>query len=105
MAFNIFTTQQVSYFGQYDQINDLISFKLRCNKCPDHRQFLVDELHPPAVFKRIDPLFVWPFRVSLAEIGVCREYTSFGARNRGPLPSSRFTESAPEHPAPVIPFG
>ena len=59
MAFNIFTTQRVSCFGQYDRIDDLIPLNLRCDKCPVFGQFLVDEFHLPAVFKFLDPLFVW----------------------------------------------
>jgi hypothetical protein len=84
MAFNIFTIQRVSCFGQYDRIDHLVPRKLRGKKCPVFWQFLVDELHPPAVFKCSDPLFAWHFRASSAEISVCREYTSFNARNRGP---------------------
>jgi hypothetical protein len=59
MAFNIFMTQRVSCFGQYDRIDDLIPCKLRSDKCSVFRQFLVDEFHLPAVFKFLDPLFVW----------------------------------------------
>src|ERR1700680_852979 len=51
MAFNIFTTQRVSCVGQYDRIEDRIPFKLRGDKRPVHRQFLVDELHLSAVCK------------------------------------------------------
>src|SRR6266478_1873417 len=59
MTFNIRTTQRVSCFCQYDQIDDLIACKLRSNKCPILRQFLVDEFHFSAVLKCLDPLFVW----------------------------------------------
>jgi len=59
MTFNILTTQRVSCFGQNDRIDDLIPFNLRGDKCPVFRQFLVDEFHLPAVFKFLDPLFVW----------------------------------------------
>jgi hypothetical protein len=45
MAFDIFTTQRVSRFGQYDRIDDLIPCKLRGDKRPVFRQFLVDEFH------------------------------------------------------------
>jgi hypothetical protein len=83
MAFNIFTIQRVSCFGQYDRIDDLIPRKLRGEKRAVFWQFLVDELHPPAVFKCSDSLFAWHFRASSAEISMCREYTSFNARNRG----------------------
>jgi hypothetical protein len=48
MAFNIFTTQRVFRFGQYDRIDDLTSFKLRGNKSPIHQQFLVDEFQVAA---------------------------------------------------------
>ena len=58
MAFNIFTIQRVSCFGQYDRIDDLIPCDLRGEKRPVFRQFLVDEFHLPAVFKCFDPLFV-----------------------------------------------
>ena len=58
MSFDIFTTQRVSCFGQYDRIDDFISFKLRGEKRPVFRQFLVDEFHSSAVFKCFDPLFV-----------------------------------------------
>ena len=51
--------QRVSCFDQYDRIDDLIPFNLRGDKCPVFRQFLVDEFHLPAVFKFLDPLFVW----------------------------------------------
>src|SRR5882762_560859 len=61
MAFNIFTTKRVSCFGQYDRIDDLITFKLRGDKRPVHWQFLVDELHVSPVCKCFDPLFVWHF--------------------------------------------
>ena len=61
MAFNIFTTERVSGFGQYNRIDDLISCKLRGDERPIFRQFLIDELHLPAVIKRFDPLFVWHF--------------------------------------------
>src|SRR3984893_14099621 len=73
-AFNILTTDGVSCFGQYDRIDDLIPFNLRGDKRPVFRQFLVDEFHLSAVFKFLDPLFVWHFRPSSAEISVCREY-------------------------------
>src|SRR5260370_6189715 len=59
MTFNILTTQRVSCFCQYDRIDDLIPFNLRGDKGPVFRQFLVDEFHIPAVFKFLDPLFVW----------------------------------------------
>ena len=64
MTFNIFTTKRVSCFGQYDRIDDLITCKLRGDKCRVLWQFLVDELHFSAVFKCFDPLFVWHFRIS-----------------------------------------
>src|SRR5882762_10210161 len=48
MTFNIFTTKRVSCFGQYDRIDDLITFQL----------VSVDEFHASAVFKCFDPLFV-----------------------------------------------
>src|ERR1700730_3833471 len=83
MTFNIFTTKRVSCFGQYDRIDNLITFKLSGDKCPVCRQFLVDEFHFSAVFKCFAPLFVWHFRISSCEIRVCREYTLFRARNRG----------------------
>src|SRR5712664_3970475 len=73
MAFNIFTTKRVSCFGQYDRIDDLITFKLRGDKRPVQRQLLVDELHVSAVCKCFDPLFVWHFRTSSAEIHVFQE--------------------------------
>src|SRR5216683_7993177 len=62
MAFNIFTTKRVSCFGQYDRIDDLITFKLRGDKRPVFRQFLVDEFHSSVVFKCFDPLLVWHVR-------------------------------------------
>src|SRR6266849_10663559 len=83
MAFNIFTTKRVSCFGQYYRIDDLITCKLRGDKRPVFRQFLVDEFHFPAVFKFLDPLFVWHVRSSSGEVSVCRKYTLFGARNCG----------------------
>ena len=58
MTFNILTTKWVSCFGQYDRIDDLIPCKLRGEKRPVHRQYLVDELHVSAVCKCLDPLFV-----------------------------------------------
>ena len=58
MAFHIFMTERVSCFGQYDRIDDLITFELRGDKRPVFRQFLVDEFHSFAVFKCLDPLFV-----------------------------------------------
>src|ERR1700730_13917510 len=59
MSFNIFTTKRVSCFGQYNRIDDLITCKLRREKCTVHRQFLVDEFHYSAVCKCFDPLLVW----------------------------------------------
>src|SRR5260370_14000134 len=53
------STHRVSCCCQYDRIVDRIPFNLRCDKCPVFRQFLVDEFHLPAVFKFLDPLFVW----------------------------------------------
>jgi hypothetical protein len=50
---------------------------------------LVDEFYFSAVFKCFDPLFVWHSRISSGEIGVCREHTLFGARNRGGRMKSR----------------
>ncbi|OLB31539.1 MAG: hypothetical protein DMG41_35665 [Acidobacteria bacterium] len=70
MAFNIFTTKRVSCFGQYDRIDDLITFKLRGDKRPVVGQFLLDEFHSPAVFKFPDPLFVWHVRSSSGEVRV-----------------------------------
>src|ERR1700688_4865988 len=64
MAFNIFTAERVSCFGQYDRIDDLITCKLRREKRSVHRQFLVDEFHFSAVCKCFDPLFVWHFGTS-----------------------------------------
>jgi hypothetical protein len=61
MTFNICTTERVSCLCQYDRIDDLIACKLRGNKCPIFRQFLVDEFHFSAVLERLDPLFVWHF--------------------------------------------
>src|SRR5258708_2286943 len=63
MTFNIFATKGVSCFGQYDRIDDLITFKLRRDKCRVFWQFLVDEFHFSAAFKCFDPLFVWHFRI------------------------------------------
>src|SRR6266849_3837900 len=62
MTFNIFTTKRISCLGQYDRIDDLIPCKLRGDKRPVFRQFLVDEFHFSAVFKCFDPLLVWHFR-------------------------------------------
>ena len=58
MAFNIFATKRLSCFGQYDRIDDLITFKLRGDKRTVSRQLLADEFHSSAVFKFLDPLFV-----------------------------------------------
>jgi len=58
MIFDVFITQRVSRFGQYDRLDNLIPSNLRGNKCPIVRQFLVDDFHLPAVFKFLDPLFV-----------------------------------------------
>jgi len=44
MAFDIFVTQRVSCIAQYDRIDDLIPSKLRSDKRPVFRQFLVDEI-------------------------------------------------------------
>jgi len=62
MTFDIFTSQRVSCFGQYDRIDDLVPFNLRGDKGPVFRQFLVDEFHFSAVFQCLDPLLVWHFR-------------------------------------------
>jgi hypothetical protein len=82
MAFNIFTTQRVSRFGQYDRIDDLVPFNLRGDKRPVVRQFLVNEFHLSAIAECFDPFFVEHFCISSGEFSECREYTSFGARNR-----------------------
>jgi len=68
MTFNICTTQRVSCSCQYDRIDDLIACKLRSNKCPILRQFLVDEFHFSAVLKCLDPLFVWHFLTSSTQL-------------------------------------
>src|ERR1700688_4404416 len=83
MAFDIFTTKRVSCVGQDDRIDDLTTCKLSGDKCAVFWQFLVYEFHFSAVFECLDPLFVWHSRISSGEISVCREYTLFGARNRG----------------------
>ena len=59
MAFNVFTIKWLSYFGQYDRIDDLITFKLRGNECPFFWHCLAAEFHSSTVIKRFDPLFVW----------------------------------------------
>src|ERR1700675_3710447 len=58
MTFNILAAQRVSCLTQYNRIDDFISFKLRGEKRPVFRQFLVDEFHSSAVFKCFDPVFV-----------------------------------------------
>src|ERR1051326_545760 len=70
MAFHSFTTKRVSCFIQYDRIDDLIACKLRGNKCSILRKFLVDEFYFSAVFKCLDPLFIWHFCTSAAQINV-----------------------------------
>jgi hypothetical protein len=70
MTFNIFAAKRVSCLGQYNRIDDFIAGNLRGDNRPIFRQFLVDELHIPAVFKRFDPLFVLHFRFeSIQEAG------------------------------------
>ena len=59
---------QMKSGSKHLKVADLITFKLRCDKCPVFWEFLVDEFHLPAVFKFLDPLFVWHFRISSAEI-------------------------------------
>src|SRR5271165_753933 len=86
MAFHLFTTKRVSCFGQYDRIDDLITFKLRGEKRPVFRQFLVDEFHFSSVFKFLDPLFIWHVRSSSGEVSVCRKCTLFAAKRFGPNP-------------------
>src|SRR5260370_31036406 len=66
MTFNMSATQRISRFRQYDRIDDLITCKLGSNKCPIFRQFLVDEFYFSAVFKCLDPLFIWHFCTSSA---------------------------------------
>lgn len=68
MTFHILTTQRVSCSGQYDRIDDLIAFNLSSDKCPVFRQFLVDEFHLPAVFKSLDPIFLWHVRSPVGEV-------------------------------------
>src|ERR1700676_1928680 len=63
-TFNVIATKRVSCIGQYDRINDFIARKLRGDKRPVFRQFLVDEFHFPAVFNCFDPLFVWHFYIA-----------------------------------------
>jgi len=89
MAFNVFTIKWLSYFGQYDRIDDLITRKLSGDECSVFRQFLVDEFYSSAVFKGFDPLFVWHVRISSGEIRVYREYTLFGSSETTPLISSQ----------------
>src|SRR5580700_39001 len=64
MTFNVFTTERVSCFGQYNRIDDLITCKLRGNKRAVFRKFLVDEFYFSSVLKGLDPLFVWHRRIS-----------------------------------------
>ena len=64
VAFNIFMTKRVSCFRQYNRIDNLITCKLRGDKRPVFRQFLVDEFYFSAVLKRLDPLFVSHCRIS-----------------------------------------
>jgi hypothetical protein len=90
VAFNILATERDFCVGQQNRIHDLISCKLRGDKCPVFRQFLVDEFHHSAVCKCFDPLLVWHFRGSLGEVCVYGEHILFGYRSRGsgmkPLP-------------------
>ena len=72
MALNIFTTKRDSCLGQYDRIDDLITCKLSGDKSPVVRQFEVDEFNFSAVCKRLDPRFVFDFRVSSARVSICR---------------------------------
>lgn len=67
MTFNIFTAKWISCVRQYDRIDDLIPCDLRGDKCPVFRQFLVDEFHPSAVFKFLDPFFIRYVRSSSRE--------------------------------------
>jgi hypothetical protein len=59
MAFNIFVTQRISCIAQYDRIDDLIPCKLRSDKRPVFRQYLVDEFHSSTVFEGLNPFLVW----------------------------------------------
>jgi len=59
MTFHISTAQRVSCIGQHNRIDNLMARKLRGNKCPVLRQFLIDEFHFSAVFKYFNPFFVW----------------------------------------------
>jgi hypothetical protein len=78
MAFNIFTAQRVSCIAQYDRIDDLIPCKLRGDKCPVFREFLVDEFHFSTVFKCFDPLFVWHFRTSPVALSALQQSPPVG---------------------------
>jgi hypothetical protein len=70
MAFNILAPKRISYFRQDDRIDHLIRFQLRGDKGPVSRQFLVAELHFPAVFQLLDPFVIWHFRFSSWEITI-----------------------------------
>src|ERR1700738_2521635 len=78
MTFNIFMTQRVSCIGQYDRIDDLIPCKLRGDKCPVFREFLVDEFHFSTVFKCFDPLFAWDFRSSRVALSALQQSPPVG---------------------------
>jgi hypothetical protein len=73
MTFHISTAQRVSCIGQHNRIDDLMPCKLRGDKCPVFRQFLIDEFHFPAVFKRFNPFFVWHFAPSL-QVRIYQEF-------------------------------
>jgi hypothetical protein len=91
MAFNIFATQRVSGFGQYNRIDHFMACKLRGDKCPVFGQFLVDESYSSAVFQGLDPLFVWHGRsMSTALIaGLTRTPSAPSKRMKLPLGLAR----------------
>jgi hypothetical protein len=100
MAFNIFTFKRLSYFRQDHRIDHLIRFQLRGDKCPISRQFLVAELHFPAIFKSFDPIVVLHFRFSSCEITVLQQSSQCSPNPNG----LSWPRSAPEQSAGFLAF-
>src|ERR1700687_2269488 len=69
MAFNFCTTKRICYVGQYDRIDDLVTFNLRGDERLYLKKILIGEFTSSAVFKCFNPLFIWHFSLSAQRLG------------------------------------
>jgi hypothetical protein len=59
MTFNFFTSEWIVCVGQYDRIDDFVTFNLSGDERPLIRQFLVSEFHSSAICKSFNLLVAW----------------------------------------------